>query len=143
MEYTDIIYLAGMVDGDGSISITKQQYNERRCRHNLSLSVTNCSKELVDWIRERWEGHVYSKLPTVKGRPIYRWAVTNQAAENIIEELVDYLIVKKTQANIALDLRATYGKITYRQGGVSANTIELREAMRETMSKLNKGESII
>jgi len=142
MEETDIAYLAGIVDGDGSISIAKCTRYKGRCRYWLQLNVTNCSKELVEWIKDRYGGTIQTKTPTTKGRAIYRWCLANQNAEYLIEELVDYLIVKKDQAYVALEFRNTYGKTDYRQGGLSQDIIDMRDVMREAVSKLNRGEEL-
>lgn len=136
---SDIVYLAGMMDGDGSISIARRQYNERRSRHILTVAVTNCSRELMEWLEERWGGVIHPKPPTRNGRPIFQWAITSQKAGELLEDIVEHLIVKRDQANIALDFRATFGKIAYRQGGVSQEITDLRDAMSEAVSRLNRG----
>lgn len=136
---TGIIYLAGIVDGEGCINIVKY-HKENRYRYRLQLRVINTNRELVDWIKERWGGWITSRNRGSQ-RTVYEWIVTDQAAEDMLAEMNGWLIVKRDQANIALDFRATYGKIQYKQGGLSQDTIDMRDAMKEAISRLNKGGS--
>ena len=137
MEETDIIYLAGIVDGEGCINIVKY-HKDNRYRYRLQLRVINTNKELIDWIKERWGGYIYSKQKP-KLRTVYEWYVSDEAAEHLLCDLLNYLIVKRQQANIALDFRATYGKIYYKHEGLSQEVIDMRDAQKEAISHLNKG----
>ncbi len=136
----DIIYLAGIVDGEGCINIVKY-HKDNRYRYRLQLRVTNTNKELVDWIKDRCGGWITSRSRGSQ-RVVYEWVVTDQQAEYILEGMIDYLIIKRDRANIALDFRATYGKSQYRQGGLNQETIDMRDAMKEAISKLNRGEEL-
>lgn len=137
MKYAELSYLAGIIDGEGCINIVKY-HKENRYRYRLQVRVINTSKELVEWIKENFGGYVTSRER--KGyRLIYEWGIFNTQAEELLEDILEYLIIKKPQANVALDFRATLGKTQYRQGGLSLELIDMRDAMKEAISRLNKG----
>ncbi len=135
---TDIIYLAGIVDGEGCINIVKY-HKGNRYRYRLQLRVINTNKELVEWIRDRWGGWIISRERDSKRRTVYEWSIHNLAAGELLEDMIDYLIVKRDQANVALDFRATLNTTQYKQGGLSQELIDTRDAMKEAISRLNKG----
>lgn len=56
-DLTELAYMAGIIDGEGCISLyynTKQQYA-------CSLQVGSTSTELMSWIHERFPGLVQNK----------------------------------------------------------------------------------
>jgi len=137
MEDSDIVYLAGIVDGEGCINIVKY-HKDNRYRYRLQLRVINTCKELVDWVEERFGGYITSRQrPNLK--VVYEWYIADKAAELLLYDMLDYLIVKRQQAYIALDFRATYGRVCYKQGGLSQEVIDMRDAQKDAISNLNKG----
>ena len=53
----DIIYLAGLFDGDGTVSISLQDM-KAPWRAFPTLIIANNSIEVMDWLDERFEGRV-------------------------------------------------------------------------------------
>jgi len=95
-------YLAGIVDGEGSIC--------QRARgghwYSLRMSITNTDLCLIQWVQERIPGQVYpgGRSPLSK-RPCYRWDIMDLATIYALAQILrPYLIVKKCQATVAMTL---------------------------------------
>ncbi len=84
-------FLAGLIDGDGSITI---RYN-KRAGYQLTVNVYSTSRNLMNWLVEVFGGQ-YRKVPTKGNRKQkYVWYTGNK---EIPKNVVSYLIIKKSQA---------------------------------------------
>jgi hypothetical protein len=69
-------YLAGIIDGEGCITIGAGK-KETCINYNALLLVQNTSKELIDWLQKHFGGHVYlSKKETAKTKTAWMWRFT-------------------------------------------------------------------
>lgn len=90
---TRFAFLAGLVDGDGSITI-----NKTAC-YQLSMCVYNTSRTLMNFLKAHFGGQ-YRKMTTVGNRKQkYCWTTTID--ENIVGTAL-YLKLKKIQGKIAI-----------------------------------------
>lgn len=112
---TDIAYLAGIVDGEGSIyignfscnAITKLPY------YQTNIQITNTDKGLIDWLFNTFGGLVNTKSAEITTRlrkKAFVWTATGERLTHLCEIMMPYLICKKRQAEIMLRMRATYTK---------------------------------
>jgi hypothetical protein len=87
-------FLAGLIDGDGSINI---RYSDG-C-YQLTSCIYSTSKKLMDWLTEVF-GSQYREIPTEGNRKQrYSWYTSQK---DILPNLVPYLILKKQQAEAAV-----------------------------------------
>lgn len=106
MDDIEIGYAAGMIDADGSIGI-----QNKRSRNNYQLRVAVAMKydTIPIWLHERFGGSI-SRYKN-NGRPFVMWVVSGTLAKDCCRFLFPYLILKKTQAEIALEYPiSAYGK---------------------------------
>jgi hypothetical protein len=111
LRQTDAAYLAGLVDGEGSIMLYM-----RRDVVALRLAVTNTYRPVLDWIAEiTGVGKVHAQYParpsTLEGRMFTRkatwaWNCNAQAAETLLAQLRPHLRIKPAQADLALEVQA-------------------------------------
>jgi len=97
-------YLAGILDGEGCLSITAGQ--KATCiNYNSTLQVQNTSKQLIDWLQTKFGGSVYlSKKETEKTKEAYMWRVLKKKEiEVLLLATLPYLVVKREQAKILLE----------------------------------------
>lgn len=109
----DVIYayMAGIVDGEGSIIISKQKRKENRsgCRFYPLLIITNTNKEVLDFFVEKTGyGRVFERPEQQKPyfnsvKNCWRWAVKHTQVGEILKKLLPYLIIKKKQAENVLE----------------------------------------
>jgi len=107
----DARWLAGIIDGEGTISIhkrTHQKSNEKRKNptYGLMLQVSNTDKNLIDEIKRITKvGSVVIREETKEGyKKQWRWCAMGTEARAIIEQCYPYFIVKKQQASASLCL---------------------------------------
>src|ERR1019366_2308022 len=97
-------YLAGILDGEGCITIGAGQ--KATCiNYNSIVVVQNTSRKLIDWLQKNFGGSVYlSKKATEKTKEAYMWRVLKKKdIEILLLATLPYLVVKREQAKILLN----------------------------------------
>jgi len=141
----ELAYFAGIVDGEGHISILKSKPKQSRWTptYRLRIGVGNVSEALIRWIAERFGG-CYHKRTFKRWQPIYEWEAATGDAADILRAIRPHMIVKTRQADVALSflaLRNTRSHATKgRRGFERVPQVELafREECRTQLNLLNK-----
>src|SRR5574338_180211 len=115
-EYTTVqlAYLAGIIDGEGSIYIGNFSSNPKTGAkyYQTNMEVTNSEKPLLDWLQNTFGGIVneYTEKQTPKNsrKKYWRWIATGDRLTHLCELIYPYLICKRRQCEIMLKMRATY-----------------------------------
>lgn len=99
----DLAYAAGLVDGEGCIYGICKVYRGS-LRTVVRLSILMCSRSTMSWIHEKFGGSLY-ELPHREGRPDrFLWQVGCSHSGPVLRALIPYLIEKREQAVVALQL---------------------------------------
>lgn len=108
----DLIYIAGIVDGEGSIGISmiKQEANRAGVLFVPFISVTNTNVPLIDLIYDTFPQFCKSLKKAEHSRfrsnkDCYCLRATHQKAYEVLEKIYPYLRVKKDQASLLMHLR--------------------------------------
>ncbi len=122
---TQLAYLAGMIDCDGSLECQKQMQKKGTThRYAIRLSFTMATKEPINTI-SKWFGLNYKKYPSVDSRrsPRYRIHIPKTITLVLLKNCLHYLVLKKRQAEILLEIESIrlglnpgkkhYGKPTF------------------------------
>jgi hypothetical protein len=135
-------YTAGIIDGEGSISlvlITTRRTKSGRpaTAPKLVIQVGNTNIKLIQWLVKTWQmgsvaGPYYVKNPNAK--PHYCWRVRGPVAAKLLHQLLPYLVIKRQQAE--LGLRAAALAKSNRKIGDKEMAERLK--MREEMLLLNQ-----
>jgi hypothetical protein len=126
MKKTDLAYLAGLVDGEGTIGISPQQ--------NVRVAIAMTEEFLPKWIHMSFGGKIYlHKQRRVNWKRLTEWVVNGEEANIFLTAILPYLRIKKPQAEIALD----FLKIKPRNKHTSPMERELQEISRKKMAELN------
>jgi hypothetical protein len=151
-EYTSeqLAYLAGIIDGEGSIYIGNFSSNPKTGTkyYQTNIEITNCDKNLMDWLINTFGARIYEytkkQMPKNSTRETYyRWIATGERVTHLIDVLMPYFIVKKQQAEIMKKMRATFKPIygvKRGQQGIDINPPELiseRQMYFEQMQSLH------
>lgn len=106
MKDTELAYLAGIVDGEGSISIS---LDSKEDRFKLSLDITNTNLEVLQWVQKEWGGSISTRTPRAGHRkPCHRWFASAELTEKVLRAILPYMRIKQLQAQLALDFRASF-----------------------------------
>lgn len=115
-----LAYLAGFVDGEGSLMIRKNNYRItnpkygdcKNPQYSPRVGVKNTCEEPLVLLKETFGGHLQLNkkiYPSVSGfksnKPLYVYNAEHNIAYSIVKTLLPYLIVKKKQAETLLKLR--------------------------------------
>jgi len=133
-----LIYLAGILDGEGSIVLwSNKSPNNIRGKYNLRIYISSTDKILIDWIHSNFGGHTYvNKAPSRKKhwKQAYLWVIDRPNMFRFLKEICPFLLIKKERCEIAIKFRETFEK---RERPVSKETLELRQLYVNQMTQLN------
>jgi hypothetical protein len=100
-----LAYIAGVIDGEGTIGI----YRQRSTRYQMKVCISNSSWDLLEWIRERVGGPlVLIAKATPKHREGWQLVVSQYQATPLLLGCREYLQVKGAQADLALGYMDEY-----------------------------------
>lgn len=147
MEEVKLAYIAGILDGEGSIMIQRQtskSFMEQRAKSGCfhphyapAIRIGMLEKAALDFIVEATGiGYVYQEKPYHHKRPIYRWVIRSK--EEITEFLtliLPYLIVKKQQALLCLRFVSEW--VSFNGARITPEVQAMREIAWAEMRKLN------
>jgi len=133
-------YLAGFIDGEGSITIMK---------HKVRVSISNTNKEILDEIK-RFIGYGYitsDKRRNPKWKIGYRYSTSNnKQSEKLLKLLCNKLIVKRDKMNQALNVLNEYNQILLNRKNrmiKAKKLIEEGKGIRETARIIGVSHSTI
>lgn len=139
-EDLEAAYAAGLFDGEGHIGITVTKNGRGEKYHRLQVNVTNTNITVIHWLFERFGGCIHNPryFTSENWREAHRWTIADGKASSFLQTVLPYLIIKKSQAELAIEFQATKTK-----GGFGTPKPDLahRDGLRETISKLNRGVS--
>lgn len=137
-------YLAGIVDGEGSVCVTRVRRKENRSgfRFYATVQITNTSKQLLDWIQKiTGLGKIYEISENGMGakRKGYRWKIKHSQSRQVLESILPYLIIKKDSAINCIE----FCKISGLGKNYSNYPLEEYEYFWKCSSELNKRGELI
>ena len=102
---TDKAYIAGIIDGEGCISITRAKRTNGEYAYQESMSMAMTNEEAIRTISNIFGGQYFCYQYNTKNKPEYFYKVQSGVLENILQSILPYLKVKKEQAKLALEVR--------------------------------------
>ena len=138
LKIEDIIYFAGIVDGEGCIYA---QHYKIGNRISATLVVGNTFKQLINWIQHHISVGTLScvdRKDCPNSKPIYIWICSRPDIEQVLSLILPYLIIKKKQAIIVLKIRKQMRNRDKSKRNLSNKEIEDRNKWVEEIRLLNK-----
>ncbi|MGL5379999.1 LAGLIDADG family homing endonuclease [Clostridium sp.] len=123
-------YIAGIIDGEGSIMLQKFHKNEFP---SPCVSVASTTLELLNWLKEKIGGGKIIRKKNYnpdKHSDCYSYFLKYNEAINLIQEIYPYLIIesKKRRANLILE---KYKAVTPRNGRYSEELLKAKNKFYE------------
>ena len=118
MTETEKAYIAGIIDGEGSIMLTRFHKNEYP---SPCVSISSTDIELLEWLKNTTKvGRIINKKNYNKERhkDSYTYRVIYNDALRLLEEIEPYLIIEKKKLR-AKHILENYKKVTPRNGKYS------------------------
>lgn len=106
---TDKAYAAGVIDSDGCIRVVKEGRSDNRMRSSTyypHVLVSQADGEAIQFLQSKWGGSIHKAVQS-GGRElfIFRWSLSWRKAEDFLIDIEPYMLIKKRQAQLALQLR--------------------------------------
>ena len=136
-----LAYLAGIIDGEGTVGIVRTKPNQRTAqinyRHYAYMSLGMVEKQIPDLLKEVFGGCVNEER--VHGmRSVWRWHKTGRDdLIRLLNDLLPYLRIKRPQAELVIDFCKGWEDTRIRANGVLAHELQRREDFWLKAKKLN------
>lgn len=133
---TELAYIAGIIDGEGTISVGIRNPNpkmrELRPQLVLQVAVVMTDESIISWLKQvTGIGNLYKQIKTnPKHKNIFHWRPSIKDSAKLLIQILPYLIVKKRQAELFIEL-VSIRSISTR------NTVN-RERQFEIVSEIQK-----
>ena len=102
----DLAYLAGIIDGEGSIGIGTSSVTIRYSG-TITVSIANTNPKLILWLQDKLGGKTYNRgKPTPESKAAFVWRVQGDNAVSVLNAVRSFLILKQEQADIVLAYHA-------------------------------------
>lgn len=97
-------YIAGIIDGEGSIGLQKNKKSE--CVNGINyvprLRIGMIDKEFIEWLKNSFGGWIYHRKQNGNNKDSYTWQVEGKVMKEIIKKVYPYLRIKKKHAEIIM-----------------------------------------
>jgi len=123
-----LAYVAGLLDGEGYFGIRKHKAsNGSNPRYQELISIAMVEQEPIMLIKNLFGGNISIQKGT--HRQLYRYEACDKITEKICNSLKKYLIVKKLNAILLLQMRKHKNQTTLKNFGKKCTTsnLEFRE----------------
>ena len=142
---TTLAYLAGMIDGDGFITITRSVRHGKEY-FGSQVGIAGTRREPHDLAASIWGGKVCPHTPKNPAHRIqYQWQRMGKAAVPILEALIPYLLIKKEHALLALELAElidqSKSEDPFPWFCADYDPVESMRLMREEMIEMNQSRN--
>jgi hypothetical protein len=122
---TDLAWAAGFIDGEGCINIahksTISRYGKKYNYYSLAVMVGQITPEPLLKLKEMFGGHIRGPIIKENRRPSFMWSISSRNSADMLQKLLPYLIVKKSEALNALEFQKLTGRVGVK--GLSEETV--------------------
>jgi len=137
----DAVYVAGLIDGEGTITLSREHRNENR---RLVVSIASTERCLLQFVAECTGcGKITNKCrASERHTPSFAYRLTDRQALDLLRQVQPYLrSYKATRATLALE---HYLQLTPRNGRYTVGVKQARQAFEAAFLATKKiGEPVI
>jgi hypothetical protein len=129
----EISYMAGLFDGEGSVTLVRHRSNRTP---SLQVSVASTDYEVVLWCQKRFGGSIVTKQPRKVNHSVsYDWRLTDRQSLLFLEMIRPYLVIERKIRRIDL-LLSDYLACTPRNGRYTDEMAKKKKKLIETFFSL-------
>jgi len=134
MKRTDLAYVAGMLDGDGYISICRN-----RCKPQtmLRVGISNTNQWLIEWLHFGFGGGISKHKERGNCKTKWNWIISSNKAVEFLKLISPYLKLKRPQAELAIQFQSGR-RWCNKHHPKTDKEKAIEEAQRLLMGKYNK-----
>src|SRR3990167_8103103 len=145
MKNIDLAYIAGLFDGEGSISLAKLGHHiwSKRSDFSLLIRIHNTRKDVLNWVAQVAGGKVYtaSNHPPNGFNKVYQWLITGPTGVALLIKLKPFIKIKNRQIDIAIAFQQTKERVGAKRQfrhGVPTEITQKRLALYEQLKITNR-----
>lgn len=145
MKAEDIAYCAGLFDGEGCVHIARIHTKKKNLTFQLNCKVSINHLFALELFRFFFGGSIRKEKQDEshnKSGLLHSWSIFGDGAVNFLTHIMPYLLIKKPQAELALQFQATkhWGAEKGNWGNQSKNKerLEIEEKQYLLMRRLKK-----
>ena len=139
-------YLAGLVDGEGCISI---QYGKgrRNPTYSAKLVIAMTDYGMIEWLKNTfgcgsiWTAYRSKSSARPNWKDIHYWQLGSLAALDILRGVYPYLLLKREQAEAAIKLQEDVSARRHKKY-LTVPELHLRESLKRKISCLKRKEYV-
>jgi len=134
---TDTAYIAGLIDGEGTVTLCRKHRNEN---HQLAISISNTEIELLDYVINTIGAGKITRKRTAKQHhtPSFSYAIYNRQALALLEQVLPYLkTYKLKRAQLILE---KYLALTPINGKYTSDMQQRRDEFVKNIFAIKYGE---
>ncbi len=139
MNKTDLAYIAGIVDGEGTIRAAPRRTEGNGCR--MEVSVTSTTEWLCRWLKFNFGGCLVKRknYNPLRHKQSWDWILGANKAKEFLYLIYPYLRIKKAQAELVIALQERIDKRKYKKGRRRLTSIDVEKdsAVIEAVRILN------
>lgn len=132
-------YLAGIIDGEGSLCIDLQSANGKCRKHNyyaIRLSIVNTNEDLMKWLVATFQGNYYAQTKYEGRKQCYTYRLFSNKLLDVVKACHPFFIIKKAQADLMIQFRETVlGKTCW---NIPKEILEFRHQLYLKSRELNR-----
>ncbi|MFP5105646.1 LAGLIDADG family homing endonuclease [Neobacillus sp. C211] len=135
MESWEAAYIAGIIDGEGSITLTRMHENENR---RPCITVASTDKELLVYLRSLTDGTINSKKNYNPERHKDSYTLSIKKKDSVVtllKKISPYLRVDKKRKR-ALWILENYEKVTPRNGKYNSLLLTKKIAFEDNFFRI-------
>ncbi len=143
MENQDLSWVAGFMDGEGTITIKRyNRYKGQSLRYQAYISCTQSQAmyniRAIESLKEYFGGSLtrYKQPKGLQSRPTIQWVITSKTAYSVAKMLLPYLRIKQEQARLLIKFQESMTLMSGRKR-LPEEEIEKRDKLWFEMRKLN------
>jgi len=136
LSLTDAAYIAGLIDGEGTITLTRKHRNENR---QLAVTISNTERDLLEYVYQSIGVGKITRKRTAKNHhtPSFTYAIYNRQTLNLLEQVCAYLrTYKRERADLIL---RDYLMLTPRNGKYTDQQKAARACLESAVLAIKAG----
>lgn len=127
-------YVAGLIDGEGTISLIKMHSSDKF--RAPCIEMTSTTYAMLEKMKELFGGSIsQQKVYKETYKQSWHWQIRYDKAINLLKEVKDYLLEPKKKARADL-IVSTYKSVTPRNGKYNEETLAKKMKFEEDFFKL-------
>lgn len=141
-EEIEMSYMAGVMDGDGSFSLSKRSNGDLSPLYFPLIQMGNVCRKLVERFQEKFGGSIVTRKPYEgkdgsKRQECFTWKIDKLKSIQPIRDLMPYLVIKRDRAKFLLEYME---KNPFVRGSrrLSQEVLDTREKSYIRMMTLNR-----